>query len=166
MTVAYTPGGQAAVRLLLRLSGGLANLAFGLFAIGASANPCPTGVPWPTEQWPSPVAAVATQRAAQIKALEDYAFTLTGEDSDRLGLRTDSLLIIHRGELVYEKYARGWNSTQRHISWSVNKSVTSALTGVAVAEGALQIDDSICKYVKPSRDEACRITVRPRAVAK
>src|SRR5687767_6262717 len=117
-------------------------MAFAL-AVSASAAPCPIRNQWPTTEWPSRVEAVATARAGEIKALEDYAFTLTGTDRERLGLRTDSLLVIQNSEVIYEKYARGWDASKRHISWSVNKSITSALTGVAVAEGALSIDDSI-----------------------
>ncbi len=94
------------------------------------------------DDWPT--RSVADTRAAQIKTLEDYAFTLTGADDDRLGLRTDSLLIIKGGELIYERYARGYDATNRHLSWSVAKSFSSALTGVAVQLGALRLDTSIC----------------------
>lgn len=115
---------------------------------------------WPTESWPSRAEEVAQTKAAEIQALEEYAFTLVGADAQRLGLRTDGMVIVHRGGIVYERYARGYDASKRHLGWSVTKSVTSALTGVAVARGALGLDDSVCRHLVAARDEACRITVR------
>ncbi|MBL8954059.1 MAG: serine hydrolase [Myxococcaceae bacterium] len=131
-----------------------------LLVLALLAQPCPTRPSWPTTDWPvGDLQAVRTNRAAQVKALEDYLLTLTGEDSERKGLRTDALLIVKSGTIIYEAYARGWRANQRHISWSVAKSVTTALTGVAVLKGALTIDQSICEYV-PAREELCPITIR------
>jgi CubicO group peptidase (beta-lactamase class C family) len=120
---------------------------------------CPGRASWPTQEWPDKTAAVAQSRAAQVQALTDYAFTLVGADADRDGIRTDGLLVIKSGEIVYEKYGRGYSASNRHISWSVAKSITSALVGVAVNDGKLTIADSLCKYVS-ARDELCPITVR------
>ncbi len=135
--------------------------ALNVFAVlsscAAAAAPCATGVNYPGEDWPT--RSVKDSRAAQIKSLEDYAFTLTGADDERLGLRTDGLVIIKGGELIYEKYARGYGPTNRHLSWSVAKSVSSALTGVAVQQGALTLDQSLCLSVSGQRREVCRITV-------
>jgi CubicO group peptidase (beta-lactamase class C family) len=126
----------------------------------ASAAPCPTRASWPTQEWPSRITEVAASRAQEIQALEEYAFTLVGRDEERLGLRTDGLLIVHQGNVIYERYARGYTASKRHLGWSVTKSVATALAGVAVGEGALAVDDSVCKYVEVGREEACRLTVR------
>src|SRR5438067_2996849 len=117
--------------------------------------PCPARATWPTAEWP---VSLAVDRSVEIAALEEYAFTLTGADSERLGIRTDSLLIIKGGEIIYEKYARGWGPANRHISWSVAKSFSTTLAGVAVNEGALALTDSICRYVD-AREELCPVTV-------
>lgn len=131
-----------------------------LLVLTMLAAPCPTRPSWPTADWPSPrVEEVKAAKAAEIKALEDYLFTLEGEDAERRGLRTDGVVIVKGGEIIYERYARGWSAGNRHISWSVAKSFTTALTGVAVSKGALTIDDSMCNYVE-ARDELCSITVR------
>ncbi len=136
-------------------------LAFTLFSTAALAGPCPTGGTWPSPDWDdSQLDAVKQSKAAEIKALEDAFFTLTGKDSEREGLRTDSLLILKDGKLVYEKYARGYDKTKKHLSWSVAKSFTSALTGAAAQQGKLSVDDGICKYLSGMRDDVCRITVR------
>jgi CubicO group peptidase (beta-lactamase class C family) len=119
---------------------------------------CPEREPWPTREW-TPGALLAGREQA-LAAFEQYAFTLVGKDEERKGVRTDGVVIIHRGRLVYERYARGFKAEQRHLGWSMSKSVTNALTGVAVAHGALSLDDSICKHVKASSEAACAITVR------
>lgn len=120
------------------------------------AAPCPTRPSWPTTQWP--IAEVAG-REVEVAALEQYTFTLTGTDAERKGLRTDSLLIIKGGQIIYERYARGWAANNRHISWSVAKSFSTALAGVAVRLGALSLTDSICTYLD-AREELCPITVQ------
>jgi len=51
------------------------------------------------------------------------------------GSRTDSLLVLHKGRLVYERYADGWDADTPHNMYSVTKSFTSALAGVAVGDG-------------------------------
>ena len=38
---------------------------------------------------------------------------------DETGWRTDALLIIKSGSIIYERYGRGFDETKRHISWSV-----------------------------------------------
>ncbi|WP_233261857.1 serine hydrolase [Vitiosangium sp. GDMCC 1.1324] len=136
-------------------------LLAGALALASPARAeCPSRPTWPTEDWPDGKAEVAAARPAQIKALEDYAFTLTGKDEERKGIRTDGVLLIHKGRVVYERYGRGFDVSKRHLSWSVSKSFTSALTGIAVKRGAVALDDSICKHVKAKRQESCAITVR------
>lgn len=119
---------------------------------------CPERSQWPTEGWPT--RTLPAGRAEALKDFEDYAFTLTGKDEERKGIRTDGVVIIHRGAVVYERYARGYAEGKRHLGWSMSKSAINALTGLAVARGALTLDDSICAHLKPARDEACAITVR------
>jgi CubicO group peptidase (beta-lactamase class C family) len=122
---------------------------------------CPTGVTWPGDEWPSKVEETKASKAAAIAALEEYAFTLIGKDEERKGIRTDGLVIIKGGQLIYERYARGFTESKRHITWSVTKSISAALVGRAVALGKLNIDDGICKYVDSDAEEFCsRLTVK------
>ncbi|MBI1319870.1 MAG: serine hydrolase [Candidatus Hydrogenedens sp.] len=52
---------------------------------------------------------------------------------------TTGLMVLHDDRVVFEKYYRGETAETRHISWSVAKSFTSALIGIALEQG--QIDD-------------------------
>jgi CubicO group peptidase (beta-lactamase class C family) len=129
-------------------------------AAPALAQRCPTRPSWPTDEWPVRLADPVA-KAAEIKALEDYAFTLVGEDSERKGYRTNGLVIVKGGNIIYERYARGFTAAHRHLSWSVAKSISSALIGVAVKQGALALSDSICDHLRGfSGTAACRIRVK------
>jgi CubicO group peptidase (beta-lactamase class C family) len=92
-----------------------------------------------------------------VAALEAYAFA--PRRPARLGVRTDAVVIVAGGAIVYERYAEGQGPTGRHVAWSCTKSLTSALAGVALARGALGLDDSICAHLPPPRRH-CEVTVR------
>lgn len=125
----------------------------------AQAQSCPTRPAWPTETWPDRTQELATSKAAEIEALETYAFTRVGEETERLGVRTDGVVIIHQGAIVYEKYVPAYGPEKRHIAWSVTKSVTNALTGLAVQRGAVSLDDSICDHLEIDKPESCAVKV-------
>src|SRR5690606_10525804 len=74
-----------------------------------------------------------------------------------LGVRTDGVVIIHNGAIVYERYVAPYGPEKRHIAWSVTKSVTSALTGLAVGRGAVSLDDSICDHLEIPKPESCQV---------
>lgn len=58
-----------------------------------------------------------------------------------------SLLVVRGGRLVFERYYRGWGMHQMHTVQSVTKSVTSALVGIAIAEGAIRsVDQPISDF--------------------
>lgn len=143
---------------LLSSRGLLALLAALLAVPGPAAAACPERAEWPTRDWPT--GALPAGREQALEAFEAYAFTRVGKDEERKGVRTDGVLIVHRGRVVYERYAPGWKADKRHLGWSMTKSVTNALTALAVAHGALSVDDSICKHVKAANEAACAITVR------
>lgn len=54
---------------------------------------------------------------------------------------TRAVLIMHRGEIIAERYGEGYDEDTRFISWSMAKSFTSALIGFLVSDGRLVLDD-------------------------
>ena len=72
------------------------------------------------------------------------------------------LLVIRHGVLVWESYFNGHNATSTDGSWSIAKSYSSAVTGIALDRGDIgSLNDSVAKYVpswKPKSNAA--ITVR------
>lgn len=97
--------------------------------------PQPVGVPWPTTEWPVGSLPENLDRAEFSAAIAD-AF-----DKPAPGLgETRELVIIQGGRLIYERAAPGYSTNMRLVSWSMAKSVTQALVGVAVAQGKVDID--------------------------
>ncbi|MDF1819995.1 MAG: serine hydrolase [Alcanivoracaceae bacterium] len=61
---------------------------------------------------------------------------------------TGGMVVIEDGEIVYENYFLGTNKDTRFTSWSVAKSITSALVGIAVEQGYISsVDDLVSSYV-------------------
>ena len=62
--------------------------------------------------------------------------------------KTDGLIVLHKGDLLYENYWNGNTPTSQHIAFSVTKSFVSALVGIAHHEGLIEsIEDPITKYL-------------------
>jgi CubicO group peptidase (beta-lactamase class C family) len=82
--------------------------------------------------------------AGPMLALEGVFLTdpLTGREmafAEFLGRRlyNDSLLVVHRGQLVHESYRDGVLATDRHIMHSCSKTLTTMMIGWAVEEKRL-----------------------------
>lgn len=61
---------------------------------------------------------------------------------------SSAFLVIHKGSVVFEHYAHGDSRSSLHASFSVAKSFTSALLGIAIAQGKIDsLDDPIRKYL-------------------
>lgn len=69
------------------------------------------------------------------------------------GGNTNAIAFMHNGQFVYDDYQNGFNANTRAHMWSVTKSVTTALVGIAVEEGLVDsIYDPIKKYVPDAAD--------------
>lgn len=62
--------------------------------------------------------------------------------------RIKAFLVIRNDTIVYERYRDGYTDATRSSSFSVAKSITSALLGRALASGAIRsLDDSVVRYL-------------------
>lgn len=87
----------------------------------------------------------------------------SGDDSLKLNLAGDgafveshkewsdtggkSLLIWHKGKLIYEAYAEGISADQRSKSFSMHKSILGLIAATMEADGIIDLDDPVAKYV-------------------
>lgn len=63
-------------------------------------------------------------------------------------MRAHAFLVIRSDTILYERYAFGHDSAQISNSFSMAKSATSALVGIALARGEIRsLDDSVGAYV-------------------
>ena len=138
-----------------------------LFAAAGTAAPpspspdCRPAAPRIGAAWPEAIDETRARRPAAVAALDAYAFPPDEDraDPDRFGPRTDGLLVVHRGRIVYERYAAGYTADTPHLAWSATKTLTGLLAGVAVGQGRLSVDDSICAHLDGLPEASCAVTV-------
>ena len=99
---------------------------------------------WPASEWSSqPVSP-----SPALAALEAYVFPAR-DDVTRQGVRTDALLVIRDGVLVYERYAAPTRAQTPHLAWSISKSLFATVLGVAYGEGRFKLDDPVAQHYPP-----------------
>ena len=81
-----------------------------------------------------------------LEELEKYLFPTNIDEYNRTGLRTDAVVILYKGSIVYEKYARGYHAEKLHPVWSISKQFVHALYGIAQYQGILDWNDFAYKY--------------------
>jgi CubicO group peptidase (beta-lactamase class C family) len=114
----------------LRLGAALALLALLLTACGGGGD---------EGELTAPVDATNVWKAADPADLgmDDEALTRAGDSIPGEYPNVRSLLVVRDGRLVLERYYGGAQAAQLFDVYSVTKSVTSALVGIALAQGKL-----------------------------
>lgn len=98
----------------------------------------PLTPPTLSAQIPWPMGSAAPTLSSRFDQVIDAAFAETDPEKPR---HTKAVVVIHKGQLVAERYAEGVTSKTPLLGWSMAKSVTSLVTGLLVAEGKLAIAD-------------------------
>ncbi|MEO0442021.1 MAG: serine hydrolase, partial [Pseudomonadota bacterium] len=111
----------------------LSALALALSGCGASDEP--TAPPPKTSEELAYISDASPISKARLDAAISPLF------DDPAMAETRALLIMHRGEIIAERYGEGYDEDTRFISWSMAKSFTGALIGFLVADGRLVLDD-------------------------
>jgi CubicO group peptidase (beta-lactamase class C family) len=94
----------------------------------ASTMPWPMGDVLPTTPLPADI------DTAKVRAATDSAF------ANPAGL-TAGFVVVHRGRIIAERYANGAHRDMQLESWSMGKSITGALIGILIQQGAFALDD-------------------------
>ncbi|MNY10791.1 Beta-lactamase [compost metagenome] len=55
-------------------------------------------------------------------------------------------MVIHDGQLIYERYAGATTASTPHLSWSISKSLLATVMGVAFGQGLFQLSDPVARY--------------------
>ncbi len=74
-----------------------------------------------------------------LNAVADSLFYEPGKEKIR---RTRAFLIVHNGNIILERYAKGFDKNSRLMGWSMTKSLTNGLIGILVREGKLSLTQS------------------------
>lgn len=94
----------------------------------AATQAWPMGDAASTEPWP------ARLDRAKLQAAVDLAF------ADPAGL-TAGMVVLYQGQIVGERYMAGITKDTQLESWSMGKSLTATLVGLAIKDGAFALDD-------------------------
>ena len=94
---------------------------------------------WPGTTWLSASPESAGICPGAIEDAMNYAFA-SGND-------TGAVLVVRDGFIVAERYATDRDAESLATSWSVAKSVTSALMGVLRDEGGMAMDQSMADFI-------------------
>lgn len=89
--------------------------------------------------------------------LEDFSYRFNKRrgdvDSFMLELHTAGLILVHKGRVRLEEYRLDHGPERRWISFSIAKSVTSLLFGIALAEGYIgSVDEPVTRYLPDLKD--------------
>lgn len=95
----------------------------------------PATMPWPDGDLVAEAPLAANIDAAALQAASDWAFTRPSPEQDTL-----SLLVVHNGRIIHERYAPGVTMATRTRTWSTAKSIAATLIGILVDQGTMSLD--------------------------
>jgi len=98
---------------------------------------------WPTEAWRVAAPEEQGMDAALLQQMLDAI--------DEQNLNIDSVVVVHNGYIVTEKYYRPYKQDYLHDVYSITKSVVSALIGIAIREGYINSVDDLVLDFYPER---------------
>jgi CubicO group peptidase (beta-lactamase class C family) len=119
----------------------------------AARMPWPDGDLLPARELSETVDAVALQAAS------DWAFDRESPEQVTL-----SLLIVHDGQIIHERYAPGVDATTRTRTWSTAKSIAVTLFGILADQGRMALDEPLpfdwLPRARTGTDPRSKITLR------
>ena len=128
-------------------------------------EPSDVGAEWPRrswELWPMGERLPDTALPAEVdgdavNAALDFAIA-----NHEHGQNTRAVVALYKGRVIGERYATGVARDMPHLSWSEGKSITAALIGVLIQQGALTLDQlaPIAEWHESPNDPRAEITIR------
>jgi CubicO group peptidase (beta-lactamase class C family) len=120
----------------------------------------PKTIAWPDGDMVAKQPLAVGIDAAKLQAASDWTFNRPSPEQDTL-----SLLVVHKGHIVLERYADGVDMTTRTRTWSTAKSIAGTLIGMLVDQGTLKLDaplpiDWLPRPTAGAKDPRAAITLR------
>ncbi|MGB5707630.1 MAG: serine hydrolase, partial [Arenicellales bacterium] len=60
---------------------------------------------------------------------------------------TDGFIVIHGGEIIYQRYMNNMHERSLHLSQSMSKSITAAVAGILMERGLLDPEEQVTHYL-------------------
>lgn len=84
----------------------------------------------------------------QLARAIDRAFA---EREGKKPIHTRAIVVVHKGQLVAERYAKGFHKDMPLAGWSMTKTLTNALIGMRVGEGKLDLAKGFLEHEAAQR---------------
>ncbi len=115
---------------------------------------------WPDGDLLEAVATTDIVDPNALQAASDWAFDRATPEQV-----TVSLIVLHRGDIIHERYAPGFDMHTRTRTWSTAKSIAVTLIGALVERKSLSLDSPVGlpwlpELPAPGTDPRNRITLR------
>ena len=68
--------------------------------------------------------------------------------------QTEGLVVVKDGQIQFEYYDEKNDKNTSHALWSVSKTITGALLGIAVDEGKIDLEDELYHFISDPKDRA------------
>lgn len=120
----------------------------------------PATIPWPDGDLTGEISLPTSVDPAALAAASDWAFQRESPEQVTL-----SLLIVHEGRIIHERYAPGVDLFTKTRTWSTAKSIGVTLFGMLADEGRMSLDDPLGfdwlpRAASPETDPRGKITLR------
>jgi CubicO group peptidase (beta-lactamase class C family) len=93
---------------------------------------------WPGDDWEVSTPEGEGMDAARLEDVASYC------DQHKCG----AVVVVRHGRIVWERYWAGWDENSTDNSWSMAKSMTDALVGIAISEGKIKgVDESAADFI-------------------
>jgi len=117
-------------------------------------------IPWPNGDLVEKKPLPHNIDANALQAASDWAFDRDTPEQDTL-----SLMVVHKGDIIHERYAPGVDMNTRTRTWSTAKSIAVTLMGMLVDEGKMNLDaplgfEWLPEIRTPDADPRNEITLR------
>jgi CubicO group peptidase (beta-lactamase class C family) len=125
-----------------------------------SAPGDPATIPWPDGDMTGDEPVPASVDQGALVAASNWAFERESPEQVTL-----SLLIVHDGRIIHERYAPGVDVTTKTRTWSTAKSIAVTLFGMLADDGRMALDeplglDWLPRAASPETDPRSEITLR------
>ncbi|MGD2121705.1 MAG: serine hydrolase [Gemmatimonadota bacterium] len=120
----------------------------------------PAQIPWPEGDLMADSSLPPSVDGSALEAASEWAFQRESPEQVTL-----SLLIVHQGRIIHERYAPGVDMFTRTRTWSTAKSIAVTLIGMLADQGRLDLDeplgfDWLPRARAPESDPRNEITLR------
>jgi len=99
-------------------------------------------IPWPDGDLIAPTGDVTGIDFDALQAASDWTFDRVGHGGTEQQT-TLSLIIVHKGQIIHERYADGVDISTKTRTWSTAKSIAVTLIGMMVDSGRMALDEPL-----------------------